>query len=107
MGGGASLPTYTAHQTRQWKAGDRAIVDLMMPVYYSRSEVTQQDIDTASAVWNLILNDESPEFLKKKADENVPFESCIMWFYDTFYNRLFDVHPVINIISIPISIIYF
>lgn len=30
----------------------------------------------------------------KAEDTTLSFTSCVMFFYDTFYNRLFDVHPL-------------
>jgi hypothetical protein len=57
-------------------------------------EPTQDDIDLAQRKWNLIINDVSPHFNKKKGSPGYTQSSCIMLFYDSFYQRLFDIHPV-------------
>ena len=49
----------------------------------------------------MIQKDTSPEYMRIKGEEKAKgiaegtgiSSSCIMWFYDTFYKRLFDVHP--------------
>jgi len=42
-----------------------------------------------------ILNETSKDFLdKKKNDKNFTYSSCVTYFYDSFYMRLFDIHPM-------------
>ncbi len=48
----------------------------------------------ASDAWNLILNDKAPEFLAKKGTQGFEYMSSVIFFYDTFYARLFDIHPM-------------
>lgn len=43
--------------------------------------------------WNLILDDQSPVFRERKGKPDFPYQSCVTFFYDTFYTRLFDIHP--------------
>jgi hemoglobin-like flavoprotein len=72
------------------------IVSVMMPVYYVHNAVvTPEDVTMAKASWNLIIEDKSEEFhRKKKEDPNFSYYSCISWFFSLFYSRLFDVHPL-------------
>ncbi len=72
------------------------VVDLMMPVYYVRTDVTPDDIQIATKAWESILQSKSSAYLTmlKKTSIKQNDLPCIIWFYDTFYNRLFDVHPV-------------
>ena len=73
-----------------------AIVSVMMPVYYVHNAVvTVEEIELAKDCWSLIVEDKSAEFLvKKKEDPSFHYYSCISWFFSSFYDRLFDVHPL-------------
>ena len=104
MGGGISREQATMYediQLRKFDISDMDVINLMMPVYYTKSPVTDIDILKAKTAWDMVLHDTSPKFLLYKngdelqsisKDANSP-PSCMMWFYDTFYQRLFDVHP--------------
>lgn len=70
------------------------IVKLMYPLYYTSQNITSDEHKMASDSWNLILNDKSPEFLARRGKPDFPYTSCIIFFYDTFYTRLFNVHPM-------------
>lgn len=75
---------------------EEEIVLLMMPVYYiPKAEVTTRDITACQNVWNLIVEDKSDAFTEfKKNDPSSAPETCIIWFYHVFYERLFNVHPL-------------
>jgi hypothetical protein len=79
------------------KRSVKEMVRLMMPVYYlDVHELSSGETLQAADAWNLIMSDTSPEYLKRKANESpeeFPYESCMMFFYDSFYKRLFDIHP--------------
>lgn len=72
------------------------IVNLMMPIYYVDLDVTQCDIDRAKVVWQMIINDTAPMFTALKGTDGFEYQSSTMMFFDLFYNRLFDIHPVRN-----------
>ena len=46
---------------------------------------------------SLVIDDKSQHFKRKKGQPGFTQQSCIMLFYDSFYSRLFDIHPVGNI----------
>lgn len=73
---------------------EEEIVRLMMPVYYNDDPITPEEHDLAHSSWKLILNNTSPEYLAKRKDPNFTFPTCIMYFYNSFYARLFDIHPL-------------
>mmetsp|Transcript_5987 Transcript_5987/g.13236 ORF Transcript_5987/g.13236 Transcript_5987/m.13236 type:complete len:149 (+) Transcript_5987:126-572(+) len=77
--------------------GETHIVKLVFPPYYSdpsSDPITVAEHKLAQESWQDILFDRSTEFLeRKKNDKDFPYESNIIFFYDEFYNRLFDVHP--------------
>ena len=79
---------------RGWKRSDAEVVSIMMPVFFVREDVSKEDAAIAIESWDLILNDTSPYFLEKRGSPGFEQASCIMFFYDAFYSRLFDVHPV-------------
>ena len=70
------------------------IVNLMMPIYYVDQEVTTDDVAHAKVGWQMIINDTAPMFVELKGTENFHYRSSTMMFFDLFYNRLFDIHPV-------------
>ncbi len=72
------------------------IVALLMPVYFVEEAPTSEDITMATQKWSLVIDDKSPHFKRKKGTPGYEQPSCIMLFYDSFYDRLFDIHPVRN-----------
>lgn len=74
---------------------EEEIVLLMMPVYYCADILTRDEHKMASDSWQLILNNTAPGFVHlKSTTPNFKFTSSILFFYDTFYQRLFDIHPL-------------
>ncbi len=64
------------------------------PIFYSAEDLTKDELDAAVAAWKMILNNRSQHFLNlRAADPNFGPLTCMEYFYDIFYNRLFDVHP--------------
>ena len=93
MGAGSSVDHMAAaHEKRSIED----VVAVMMPVYYTDSAVTETDHDVCQKSWDMILDDTSPHYIEccKDTKFSQEFGSCIMYFYDTFYKRLFDVHPM-------------
>jgi hypothetical protein len=70
------------------------IVNLMMPLYYSTEKLSKEEYDSASASWNSILNDQAANYLLLKKEKSIESSSCISFFYDSFYMRLFELHPL-------------
>lgn len=71
------------------------VVKLMMPVYFNDDPVTQEEKEAAAMSWKAILENTAPEYLRqKKLDPNFPHQSSIVYFYNSFYARLFDIHPL-------------
>ena len=97
MGGAPSIADPLTTKTILHK-NEREIMDLMMPIYYDSRDVTPEERRLAFDSWDLILHDKSPEFLTKKEDPTFPHQSSMSFFYDTFYFRLFDVHPMCRVL---------
>ena len=70
------------------------LINLMMPVFYTELPLTESDVVLAKASWRMITDDTAPGFLALKGTPGFDFPSCIMYFFDNFYSRLFDVHPM-------------
>jgi hypothetical protein len=73
-------------------------ISLLMPVYYQETEPSAEDIALALSSWNCIVNNESEKYLKA-AGCTTQSPSCLSWFYETFYQRLFDVRCRLNIFN--------
>ena len=89
MGSGSS----TTARHKELGRSQHAIVKLMMPLYFDPIDCTPEEHKMAEDCWNLVLTDKTPEFLAKKGTEGFPYTSCVTFFYDNFYVRLFDIHP--------------
>ena len=86
-------PNHKYHHTHV----DPLAVRLMLPVYYNGSKMTKEDHTMAKNSWDIIVTNSSPVYLQNLevlTKKEFPFESSTAWFYSTFFNRLFDVHPV-------------
>ena len=59
------------------------------PAYYSEDPVTLEDCARARESWLLVVEDRSPVYQTQKAIMQA--SSCVSWFYDLFYERLFEV----------------
>jgi hypothetical protein len=96
MGGGASGPaSFTKPSSRSHvPRSTEEIVGLLMPVYFTDIEPSKEDVELAQQKWNLIIDDESEHFKKKKGQPGYTQASCVSLFFDSFYKRLFDIHPV-------------
>lgn len=91
MGGGASsIQDVAEGKTHQ------EIVRLMMPVWFTDRPTTLEDVKIGKESWELVLNDKAPGFLhcREQGGGNFEHPTAISMFYDTFYKRLFDVHPL-------------
>lgn len=92
MGGSIASQVKVAHTLDK---SEEEIVRLMMPIFYNPTRIDAEERKKAQESWNLILNDKSPVFLTRREQEkNFPFPTCVTFFYDTFYTRLFDIHPI-------------
>jgi len=89
MGSGSSTDTT---QAKALGKKDNEIVGLMMPIYYTAEEMLPEQRKLASDSWNLILNDTIPDVDERK--KNDPEFTSVTFFYDSFYARLFDIHPM-------------
>ena len=70
------------------------LINLMMPVFYTEVQLTEQDVEIAKASWKMITDDTAPGFLAVKDAPGFEYPNCIMYFFEIFYNRLFDIHPM-------------
>lgn len=88
---GTTLPSKSLFHP---KIAEKEMVKYLMPVYYIDEKLTEEESKTAADAWNLILNDKSPEYLRRRSSEpNFPYNCCVTFFYDGYYSRLFDIHP--------------
>eukprot|EP01031_Cornospumella_fuschlensis_P026971 gene26971-32586_t len=92
MGGTASTVSKVAVDLQK---SEKEVVKLMMPVYYIPDTITPEERALAARTWNLILDDKAPQYLHNKAtNPDFHYNSSVTFFYDSFYIRLFDIHPM-------------
>ena len=95
MGSTGSTVKDSSQQAAGLGKSDEEIVLLMMPVYYCAESVSKEEHKLAADSWQLILSNSSPGYLElKKTDPSTKYNSAIMMFYNSFYSRLFDIHPL-------------
>jgi hypothetical protein len=70
------------------------VLSLLLPVYYVDDPPTPADLELAKDTWKQIVENRSEHFLNKMGEPGFSQSSCISLFYDAFYSRLFDIHPV-------------
>lgn len=90
MGGGTSK---VGHHLNLGKSPE-AIVEIMMPLYYDARELGPRERQIADDSWQLIVKDTAPVYVSKLGNPDFHYKSCLTYFYDTFYVRLFDIHPM-------------
>lgn len=113
MGGSASTPQPTDQVSISAKsAGKQSVrtevsgssvnidfmVSLVMPLYYTKADLSAEEKEAAMNVWKLIINNRSDHFfaMKEKMQregETCPYNLCSDYFSEMFYVRLFDTHP--------------
>jgi hemoglobin-like flavoprotein len=64
---------------------------LKFPSYYVEPEVNGDDIKRVRNTWQLIIEDNGVEYQAQKS--TLPYTSCWAWFYNSFYDHLFEVAP--------------
>jgi hypothetical protein len=94
---GSSVPTHPVSP----RITEADAINLVLPSYYTKEELTKEELDQAMKLWELIVHNHSPHFdsLKKEAKEknlDFPFESCSDYFSYQFYEGLFEVNPDYN-----------
>ena len=76
-----------------------AAMALVMPIYYTKTELSADEKEAAVTVWKMIINNRCAHFslLKEQArvtGEDFPHVICSDYFSTLFYDRLFQVHPL-------------
>ena len=68
----------------------------MLPVYYDIGNLSTADVELAKITWDHIAYDTAPFYVEKIENKDFlkKYPTCIDWFTDIFYERLFDIHPV-------------
>ena len=92
MGGGNSTPSKYNPLNRT----EEEVIQAFLPVFYDViTPVTESDIEVSKSLWTSITHDTAAGYVALKETEGFEalYPSCISFFYDTFYTRLFDIHP--------------
>jgi hypothetical protein len=73
------------------------IVDLVMPLYYTKEQITPDELVAAKKLWRMIVNNQSEYFFEfqrelRKAGGTPP-ELCGEYLLNLWVLRLLDIHP--------------
>ena len=80
MGAGASLQDNFGGVTIE----ERTVQ--LYPAYMIQGAVVDEsDLEHANISWKMIIDDESPEYLRLKGTDGFDKASCLTWFFDQFY----------------------
>ena len=101
MGGSASTAQnpVTQHQPKGnepiSKERINEIVKFILPLYYTKIPLQPGEKDRAEKSWKMIINNQCPHFNELKIDHPTMNQDqlCMDYFFDVFYNRMFDIHP--------------
>lgn len=96
MGGTESVARVktAAAKHAEEKKNIEEIVAFVMPVYYTKAPITPEELDAATKVWKMVVNNRCAHFDQmKKDDPEIKHENVLDYFYEIFYTRQFDVHP--------------
>lgn len=65
------------------------------PAYYTKVNAKPEDLQIAVDQFEMIVKNNAPGYLENIKSSNSVYknESCIVFFFDSFYERLFTVHP--------------
>jgi len=76
------------------KMEQSTLVPLVLPIYYTKQDITKFERSEVFKVWKLVTTNKAPNFLEGKAtDPNFPHALCSDFFYAIFFDRLLDIHP--------------
>ena len=65
-----------------------------MPLFYTKIPITPEEKAAADHAWKMIVNNHCQYFFETKAQHpEIEHKLVQEYFYDVFYNRLFDVNP--------------
>lgn len=55
--------------------------------YYvdDKATISHEEVALAKESWRLIIDNESPEYIRMKLDPSFEPTSCLSWFYDSFF----------------------
>jgi len=84
----------SSRTTRSLRQSETEIVKIMLPLYFTHDSLTAEDIAVAKQTWQMIVSDQAPVFLARKGTKDFQHQSAVTFFYDQFYVRLFDIHPI-------------
>lgn len=72
------------------------IINLMMPVYYTRAEISIAELDMVKQSWHLVLENKCLAFhqYRESKGSSCNANDSVEFFSINFYSRLFDVSPI-------------
>ena len=73
---------------------DDEILNSFLPVFYDpESRIEETELDAAKNLWGMVKDNTAPGYVNMKETPGFQYPTSIYFFYRSFYERLFDVHP--------------
>ena len=72
--------------------GHTSVLHVLPHYYIKDAQLSSEECMLVRGSWaNIVEN--RPTHYKKQLAQGSLHVSCLNWFYDSFYDRLFDIHP--------------
>ena len=66
---------------------------VVLPSFYDGEPMSPDEIEGANSSWKSILNDTAAGYLAAKNTPGFKHNSAMLYFFESFYERLFDIYP--------------
>jgi len=86
---------------------DRSVRESYPSYFIENVVLTHTDEELTSASWSVLMSgNPTDEFKARKKDPAFQYISTLTWFYDTFYNKFFEVCPDVKPMFANVSIVH-
>jgi len=90
MGGLYSTPLFRSSKI----AVNNNPLESVLPIYYTKEELTQSELEAVIKVWGLITSSRAQTFVhSRRLNPQFGFSNCSEYFYELFYEKLLETHP--------------
>ena len=81
--------------TKENTLTEAEMINSFLPVFYDPlSQLDEEtDLKSARSLWKMIADNNAPGYVKMKETPGFDAPNAMHYFYVSFYERLFDVHP--------------
>ncbi len=69
------------------------LTSVVLPSFYDGEPMSHDEIEGANSSWKSILDDTAAGYLAVKNTPGFKHNSAMLYFFESFYERLFDIYP--------------